>query len=207
MCSQSRIQTFAWPVILASASPRRQDLLREIVPEFEIVPAHITEEDHVHEDPWETAQRTAREKALAVSAAHPKAIVIAGDTVVAFSVEGESGREGRVNWTQLAKPLDENDAFRMLRVLSGRTHTVVTGVCVIWPEGFMAFTEATEVTFKPMSDQQIMEYVATGDPMDKAGAYGFQGGARPFVDRVEGSVTNVIGLPMEKLTEALKRIS
>lgn len=171
------------------------DLLRELVPDFEVLPADIPEEEHVHDDPWVTAQRTAREKALAVTAVRPDALVIAGDTVVALK-DGET-------WTQLAKPIDEADARRMLGLLQGRAHTVVTGVCLVWPGGFSAFTEATQVTFKPMSEAEIAAYVATGEPMDKAGAYGFQGGARPFVEKVEGSVTNVIGLPMEKLEEAL----
>lgn len=188
-----------WPVVLASASPRRKDLLSELVSDFEVVAADIPEEDHVHDDPWVTAQRTAREKALVVSSERPNALVIAGDTVVAFE-------DGSKAWTQLAKPEDEEDARRMLTLLAGRTHTVVTGVCLVYPGGFSAFTDATQVTFKSMSEQDIFAYVATGEPMDKAGAYGFQGGARPFVEKIEGSVSNVIGLPMEKLEDALKSI-
>ncbi len=184
-----------WPVVLASASPRRRDLLRELVPEFTVDPADVDEDALTDDDPWVTAQRLAREKALAVRERHPDALVIGGDTVVAL--EGEAG------WSQLAKPLDEADARRMLGLLSGRTHTVITGVCLVWPGGLSAFTEATRVTFKAMSEGEIGAYVATGEPMDKAGAYGFQGGARPFVERVEGSVSNVIGLPLERLEEAL----
>lgn len=186
---------------MASASPRRQDLLRTLVPIFEVVPADIPEEEHVHEDPWLTAQRTAREKALVVHAMNAASLVIAGDTVVALS-DDETG-----SWIQLAKPVDEADACRMLGLLSGRSHTVVTGVCLIWPGGFTAFTDATQVTFNRMTNEQIAAYVDTGEPMDKAGAYGFQGGARPFVSRIEGSVTNVIGLPLEKLEEALKELT
>ncbi|MBL8065155.1 MAG: Maf family protein [Chthonomonadaceae bacterium] len=206
----------AFSVVLASASPRRIELLKSLIPNFEVVPADILEEDHVHDDPWVTAQRTAREKALAVAARRPKALVIAGDTVVALRGAGfQPARDedsnamsaGRMpapqGWIQLAKPADEADACRMLGLLQGRAHTVVTGVCLVWPGGFSAFTEATQVTFKRMSDAEVAAYVATGEPMDKAGAYGFQGGARPFVERVEGSATNVIGLPMEKLREAL----
>ncbi|MBS1723337.1 MAG: septum formation protein Maf [Armatimonadetes bacterium] len=188
-----------YPVVLASASPRRVELLRELVPEFEVVPAEIVEEDHVHDDPWVTAQRTAREKAIAVAEVRPDCLIIGGDTVVALPSEA--------GWTQLAKPKDVADAVWMLGVLSGKTHTVVTGVCLIWPNGFSAFTEATKVTFKAMTEHEIRDYVATGEPMDKAGAYGFQGGARPFVERVEGSVSNVVGLPLERLKEALASVS
>lgn len=184
-----------WPVVLASASPRRQDLLRELVPEFTVDPAHIDEDSMTDPNPWVTAQRLAREKSLAVFERHPGALVIGGDTVVALP-EGES-------WLQLAKPVDAEDACRTLGLLSGRTHLVITGVCLAHPGGMSAFTETTNVTFKPMSPAEIEDYVATGEPMDKAGAYGFQGGARPFVEKIEGSVTNVIGLPMEKLEEAL----
>ena len=184
-------------MILASASPRRVDLLRELVPEFDIVPAHLDEEEFVDTDPWVTAQRTARAKALAVHELHPLSLVIAGDTVVALDDDGV--------WTQLAKPVDQEDACRMLQLLQGRTHTVVTGVCLIGPGRFSAFTEATKVTFKAMTKTEIDDYVSTGEPLDKAGAYGFQGGARPFVVKVEGSVTNVIGLPMERLSEELDK--
>lgn len=187
------------PVLLASASPRRQELLRELVGKFTVVPAGIDESKLSSQDPWESAQRTAREKALAVAAKHPGSLVIAGDTVVALPV-GEG-------WRQLGKPVDEDDARRMLRDLSGETHTVITGVCVRWPDGLTAFTEATKVTFRSLSDDEIREYVATGSPMDKAGAYGLQDESQSFIAKVEGSVSNVIGLPMERLEEALKAVS
>jgi len=153
----------------------------------------------VHEDPWVTAQQTAREKALAVFALRPNALVLGGDTVVAFQEDGGE-------WTQLAKPEDEEDAFRMLRLLAGRTHTVVTGVCLRWPGGMTAFTDATKVTFRNVPDAEIRAYIATREPMDKAGAYGLQGGAKLFVEKMEGSPTNVIGLPIEKLEDALKTL-
>jgi len=227
MKSTSRIN-IPWQVVLASASPRRIELLKQLVPDFEVLPADIAEEDHVHDDPWLTAQRTAREKALVVSSLRPNCLVIAGDTVVAlpdgartsvrirhpdFSPEDMKSHAGpqasslQTPWIQLAKPVDAEDACRMLRELSGTAHTVITGVALVFPGGMTAFTEATRVTFKPMTDTEIEAYVATGEPMDKAGAYGFQGGARPFVEKVEGSVTNVIGLPMEKLEEALRSLA
>ena len=183
------------PVVLASASPRRQELLRSLVSDFAVVPAELDESRLTSKDPWETVQRTAREKALFVADKHPDALVIAGDTVVALPHEG--------GWRQLGKPTTKRDARRMLRELSGLTHTVVTGVCLRWPAGLSAFTEATKVTFHTLSDDEIQAYVATGSPMDKAGAYGLQDESQSFIARVEGSVSNVIGLPMERLAEAL----
>ncbi|MCW5937803.1 MAG: septum formation protein Maf [Fimbriimonadaceae bacterium] len=188
-----------WPVVLASASPRRSDLLRELVESFTVDPADIDEDAMTDPDPWITAQRLAREKALAVQSRHPEALVIGGDTVVALPT-------GIDTYEQLAKPTDEADARRMLGHLSAKTHLVVTGVCLAWPGGLSAFTETTKVTFRAMSADEIAAYVATGEPLDKAGAYGFQGGARPFVQQVEGSVSNVIGLPMERLEEALRSL-
>lgn len=109
-------------------------------------------------------------------------------------------------WVQLTKPIDVEDAVRILTSLQGVTHTVITGVCLRWPKGLVAFTESSKVTFRAVSEAEIRAYIATGDPMDKAGAYGLQGGAKDFVAKVEGSVTNVIGLPMERLEEALREV-
>ena len=162
------------------------------------MPAHVDEDALTDPDPWVTAQRLAREKALAVFAIRPDALVIAGDTVVAL--ETDQG------WKQLAKPTDADDAVRMLRELSDRTHTVVTGVCIVWPGGMSAFTEASRVTFRPLTDKQIADYVATGSPLDKAGAYGLQDASQDFIERVEGDVDNVIGLPVTRLREALQSI-
>ncbi|MBS1709030.1 MAG: septum formation protein Maf [Armatimonadetes bacterium] len=183
-----------WPVVLASASPRRQELLRRLVPEFDVVPAHVDEDALTVEDPFVTAQKLAREKALVVASSRPESLVVAGDTVVAL----QNGN----GWRQLAKPIDEADAVAMLNLLAGRTHTVVTGVCLRWPGGLSAFTEASQVTFRALKMGEAEAYVATGSPMDKAGAYGLQDGSQSFVEKVEGSVTNVIGLPMERLEEA-----
>lgn len=207
---QSAVRNLPWQVVLASASPRRSDLLRELVEEFIVDPAHVDEDALTEPDPWVTAQRLAREKALVVFDRHPNSLVIGGDTVVAFPKDGnwdnvEMPLERKeTSWVQLGKPENEADAKFILESLSGQKHVVVTGVCLVWPGGFAAFTETTYVTFKPMGDQEIAAYIATGEPMDKAGAYGFQGGARPFVQRVEGSVSNVIGLPLERLEETLR---
>jgi len=192
------VRPLPYPVILASASPRRSDLLKPLIPEFRVIPADVDEDGLTDSDPWITARKLAREKALAVFEAHPDSLVIGGDTVVAYQ-NGDA-------WVQLAKPADEDDAFRMLSILSGRTHTVITGICIKWPKGFSSFTDESKVTFAKMSDEQIRAYIATGEPMDKAGAYGLQGGARPFITQVEGFVSTVIGLPTERLSEALRDV-
>lgn len=188
----------SYPVVLASASPRRQELLRPLVPEFEVHPADLDEDALSVEDPWQCAQRLAREKALAVFERFPNHLVISGDTVVAVP-EGDA-------YVQLAKPRDVADACRMLRLLSGRTHRVITGVALRWPKGLIAFTDETQVTFKTLDDAQIEAYAATGEPMDKAGAYGIQGMASTLVEKLEGSLHNVIGLPTERLEEALREV-
>jgi septum formation protein len=181
-------------VILASASPRRQELLKEIVPAFEIVVADVDEEALVHPDPEVTARETARAKARAVARLRPESTVIGGDTVVALGDE------------QLVKPVDEADAFRILRKLSGRTHRVITGMCIAAPGQEKVFTVTSFVTFHDLSDEQIEAYIATGEPMDKAGAYGAQGEAGKHIARIEGSITNVIGLPVEEVRLALRAL-
>lgn len=186
------------PVVLASASPRRTELLRKLVPDFQVIPAHLDEDALTDPDPWVTAQRLAREKCLAIAGDHPGALVIGGDTVVALPNED--------GWEQLTKPTDVEDAVRILTRLQNNTHTVITGVCLRWPGGLSAFTDESKVTFRSVSESEIRAYIATGEPMDKAGAYGLQGEAKDFIAKVEGSITNVIGLPMEKLQEALKAI-
>lgn len=141
-------------IILASASPRRQELLKEILDEFEIVVANVDEEALVDPDPVVTARRTASAKANAVIDIYRDAIVIGADTVVA--IDGE----------QLAKPVDEADAFRMLCLLSGKTHTVITGVCIAQPTSPLdsVFDVQSRVTFRELSDDEIWAYIATGEP-------------------------------------------
>lgn len=186
-----------WPVVLASASPRRQELLRRLVPDFTVDAADIDEDALTEPEPWITAQRLAREKVLAVAERHPDSLVIGGDTVVGLEV-----RPGE--WELLGKPVDAEDAERILGRLSGREHVVVTGVCLRYPGGFEAFTEAARVTFRRLSAEEIRAYIAGGEPMDKAGAYGYQGGAKAFIDRIAGDVETVIGLPVERLRESLR---
>lgn len=179
-------------VVLASGSPRRKDLLARLVPVFEVVTSDVDEEALTVSDPIATAERLAEAKARAVAALRPEALVIGADTVVFL---GE---------TQFAKPQDAADARRMLRALSGRTHVVATGVCLIGPQGSETFHDETLVVFRDLSDAEIEAYVATGEPMDKAGAYAIQGGAAAFVVRREGSESNVIGLPLERLRDFLE---
>jgi septum formation protein len=186
------------PVVLASGSPRRQELLKQFFAEFKVDPADIDEESLIMANPAQTAQKLAKEKALVVSERHPESLVIAGDTIVALGEH--DGAE------QLAKPSDEADAIRMISTLAGRTHVVITGIALRWPTGFIAFTDVSKVTFKKLTEKQIADYVATGESMDKAGAYGIQGMASTLVERIEGSVNNIIGLPTERLEEALRNV-
>lgn len=183
------------PVVLASGSPRRRELLKRLISDFEVVVADVDEEALTVTDPFETAERLAEAKAQAVAPLRPGALVIGADTVVAL--DGE----------QFAKPRDAADARRMLRTLSGRTHVVATGVCLLQPKATMVFHDRTLVAFRELSEAEIADYVATGEPMDKAGAYAIQGGAAGFVARREGSESNVIGLPLEALEAALPQVS
>lgn len=180
-------------LILASASPRRVELLREAGLTFEIVPAEVDEEALVTSDPWRTAEGTALAKARAVLSAHPEATVIGGDTVVA--VQEESG------WTLLGKPKDDDDATRMLRLLDEREHVVVTGVAVVTPRGEQVASETSRVRIA-MTEEEIATYVASGEPRGKAGAYAIQGG-HPGISLVDGSRDNVVGLPVRLVQNLL----
>lgn len=173
------------PIILASASPRRHELLRNAGIEFEVRAAAIPELPHAGEAPVQFAERMAREKAHAMHQLVPARVILAADTVVAAGSE------------ILGKPADAEDAARMLRLLSGRTHEVTTGVCVIADSFEDVRSETTLVEFSAIPENEILEYIATGQPMDKAGAYAIQGGAAKWVIRVEGDYNNVVGLPVE----------
>lgn len=178
------------PVVLASASPRRREILRLMGIEF-IVDAADT--DETCEGPAETVVLTvAGRKADAVLPRHPRAVVLAADTVVCADAI-------------LGKPRDERDALRMLRQLSGRWHEVYTGVCAVIRGERRCGVECTRVRFTPLTDEEIARYVRTGEPMDKAGAYAIQGMAGMFIDRIEGCPSNVVGLPMA-LTKRLLEI-
>jgi septum formation protein len=186
-------------LILASQSPRRAELLRNAGILFEVRPAEIDESVHEGESPFEYVKRLAREKALKALKTAPKgAVVIGADTTVV--VDGES----------LGKPQDEADARRMLRQLSGRGHQVTTGVCVAFYDADGAVVtaveaEVTEVEFATMSAEQIAAYVASGEPMDKAGAYAIQGRASRWIPRIRGCYFNVVGLPVARVCAMLAR--
>jgi septum formation protein len=186
------------PIILASASPRRAELLRAAGIEFEVIPAHIDESVHPHETADAYVRRIADAKARAVSARVTDRIILAADTTVV------------VDEMMLAKPEDDADAKRMLRMLSGRTHAVLTAVAVVrGPERSAPLVEVerTEVEFAPLSEFEIDWYVATGEPRDKAGAYAIQGYASRFVTRIDGSYSNVVGLPVALVYEILKGVT
>lgn len=184
-----------WPVVLASASPRRRELLARRVRDFDVDPAEVDEDALTCLDPWETAGRIAEAKAAAVAARRPEALVVAGDTVVALEEGGA--------WRQLAKPSDERDAQGMLAALSGREHVVITAVALRWPDGRDLFVETARVRFQPLDADAIAAYVATGEPMDKAGAYAIQGGAARFAELLEGALDTVVGLPVDTLVERM----
>lgn len=185
-----------YPVVLASASPRRQELLKQLFAEFEVIPADLDEDALTVKDPWETARRLALAKAKAVAIQRPDALVIGSDTVVALpSFEST---------IQLAKPSDAQDAVRMLTALSGKSHLVITGVALVSPDFEVVEADETSVTFRDLELPEIEEYVATGEPMDKAGAYAIQGAAAGFVANTTGSLSNVIGLPLEQVQRMLK---
>jgi septum formation protein len=173
-------------LVLASASPRRQELLRNAGIEFVVHPASLPEIPRPGELPRSFAERMAREKALAVAAQRPNDVVLGADTVVVVDRE------------ILGKPRDSSDAARMLRLLSGRKHEVITGVCLAGGKLKAAVirSEQTTVIMNPLSDDDIRSYVASGEPMDKAGAYAIQGIASRWISRIEGDYFNVVGLPV-----------
>ena len=187
-------------LVLASASPRRRELLTQVGYRFEVHPAHIPENALPGEDPIVYVTRLAREKAEAVyrelTKASPKPeknlVVLGADTTVALDN------------TILGKPEDAADAARMLRLLSGRTHRVITGVAVVTAKGAEVAAEATAVRFLTLSDAEIADYVVTGEPMDKAGAYAIQGRAARWIPRIEGCYFNVMGLPLALVCSLLE---
>lgn len=176
------------PVILASQSPRRRELLSLYGIPFVVEPSQA-DEGHAVGTGAQRVLALARLKMREVAERHPGRVVLAADTLVCVDDE------------IMGKPKDEADAVRMLRLLSGRAHEVHTGVCLRCEDGReLCDVETTHVHFMPMTDENIRRYVATGEPMDKAGAYAIQGAAGVFVSRIEGSPSNVIGLPLGLLT-------
>ncbi len=198
-------------LILASASPRRRELLTQAGFTFAVQAADVDESVRPGEDPVAYVTRLAREKAEKVFEAlnsdprspnardlgHPKD---SGDGLVVLGADTTVVLDGEI----LGKPVDKADAARMLRALSGRTHRVITGVAVASTRGVEAAAEVTEVWFRELSDGEIAEYVETGEPMDKAGAYGIQGRAGKWIPRIEGCYFNVVGLPLARVSAMLE---
>lgn len=185
-------------MILASASPRRRELLSQIGIEHEVIPSNKDEIlPKMH--PAKAAEALSRGKALDVAKdIDDKAVIIGADTVVAYAGE------------ILGKPKNEEDAFRMLNMLRGEEHEVYTGVTFVVKENgreyIESFCESTKVMMYPASEEEIWAYIATGEPMDKAGAYGIQGRAAAFVKKIEGDYNNVVGLPIARLYQILKNL-
>ncbi len=177
-------------IILASQSPRRRELMGLFRRPFTVRVADIDETMDPKKAPFDEVARVSRAKALAVEREDDD-IVIAADTIVVC--------ENRV----LGKPRDEADAKNMLRLLSGRDHQVMTGMTVVRGREIRTVTEVTDIHFRPLSEREIEDYVSTGEPMDKAGSYGIQGGAALFAEKMVGDYYNVMGLPVCKLWQIL----
>jgi len=212
-------------LVLASASPRRRDLLVQAGYRFEVHPAHIPEDPLPGEDPIVYVTRLAREKAEAVyrelsGISHRS--LDGGDGKEDGPSSGGAGPAGSerpalqvlgadttvtLDNAILGKPEDAADAARMLRLLSGRTHRVITGVALVTQRGAEVAAEVTAVRFLTLSDEEIAEYVATGEPMDKAGAYAIQGRAARWIPRIEGCYFNVMGLPLALVSSLLELVA
>ena len=180
------------PLLLASASPRRRELLAQLGYDFAVQPADIDERPQPGEDPAQHVERLAREKAAAVAAKAPQACVLAADTIVVL--------DGEI----LGKPRNDGHARAMLAALSGSTHAVMTAVSAVRNGRQQAFVQRSQVRFRTLAMEEIAAYVASGEPADKAGAYGIQGGAARFVAHMDGSYTGIMGLSLCQ-TEALLR--
>ena len=181
-------------LILASQSPRRKELLGLFRIPFSVRVADIDETMNPSAAPYSEVARVSRLKALAIPR-EPDDVVVAADTIVVC--------EGNV----LGKPHSEDEAKEMLRLLSGRDHQVMTGMTVLRGDSAAVVTEVTDLHFRELTDKEIDAYVATGEPMDKAGSYGIQGGAALFCQRMEGDYYNVMGLPVCRLTQILKELA
>lgn len=182
------------PIVLASASPRRRELLDLIGIRHIVDPADIDESVRDAELPADYAERLAREKALTVAERHPGALVIAADTIVVLGSQ------------MMGKPRTKLEAAGMLASLGGTTHTVVTGMACVLNGELESSVDDVSVTFRPLSAHEIGEYVATGEPMDKAGSYGIQGYGATIVSRIDGDYFAVMGLSLVRLVELMQRL-
>ena len=194
-------------LILASASPRRRELLAQAGYTFEVRPAHIPEDPLPGEDPIMYVTRLAREKAEVVfreagagKGEAGKMSAERGSSLAVLGADTTVTLDGAI----LGKPADAEDAARILELLSGRTHRVITGVALVTAQGTEVAAEVTAVRFLTLSDAEIRAYIATGEPMDKAGAYGIQGRAARWIPRVEGCYFNVVGLPLALVCSLLE---
>jgi septum formation protein len=180
-------------LILASASPRREDILKGLGVQFRVSPADIEESMNATETPENNAIYLATMKAESVAKENPGALVLGSDTIV---VQGN---------LIFGKPADESDAARMLRLLSGKTHRVITGLALC--KDGMVITEfsSTEVKLKELTDEQVAWYISTGEPLDKAGSYGIQGIASLFIENISGNYANVVGLPVTLLPDLFEK--
>ena len=181
-------------LILASASPRRRELLTQIGLAFDVVPAHIDETRRTLEDPTAYVQRLALEKAQAIRALHPGTFVLGADTTV--EIDGHA----------LEKPANRADAERMLLALSGHTHHVHTGLALLSLQDRRTHLETTSVVFNPIDEAELQQYLDSGEPYDKAGAYGIQGYAARWIPRIEGDYFNVMGLPLAATVRLKKEL-
>lgn len=183
------------PIVLASGSPRRRELLGQMgISEFEILPAKGEETAPDGLTPAELVQHLALQKAQEIAALRPDAVVIGADTIVVLDE------------AVLGKPKNEADAKKMLSALSGRSHEVYTGLAVLNGEQIYRHAECTKVDFRELTEDEIAGYIATGEPMDKAGAYGIQGRACVFIRGIQGDYYNVVGLPVCALHELLEQV-
>ena len=187
-------------IILASQSPRRRELLSQVGFEYEVEPSQV-EEKITRKEPWEIVKELSRQKAEDIFRKHEKELIliIGADTIVAFQD------------TILGKPHSEKEAFEMLKMLQGNTHQVYTGVTFFWNESeeisSHTFYEETQVTFYPMTEQEILDYIKTGDCMDKAGAYGIQTSFGVHIKEIQGDYNNVVGLPIARLYQEMKELN
>ncbi len=188
------ISTPPFPIILASASPRRKELLQRIFSDFLIIPADIDETVAEDIPPTEVPQYLAKKKAEYLARTRHDAMIIAADTIVLHQDE------------ILGKPKDEEDAFRMLKLLSGKTHRVITGCCVIYQNKTILFSEESKVSFFDLTDDEILSYIKTKEPFGKAGAYAIQGLGGLFIKGITGDYYNIVGLPLGSLYQSIKQL-
>ncbi|MGN1411021.1 MAG: Maf family protein [Oscillospiraceae bacterium] len=179
-------------IILASNSPRRKELLKLLYDDFSIIPANIDETVPNGIPLEKSAEYIAIQKTIAISKNHQDSLVIGCDTMVI------------IDDTILGKPKDKSNCFDMLKQLSGKIHSVITGVCVILGDKKVTFSEETKVKFYNLSDEEIWKYIATGEPFDKAGGYGIQGYGSLLVEKINGDYFNIVGLPISRLNQTLK---